>query len=61
MVTSVPGRRIAAFHEKGEPGRQRRLTLELRSLADAGLVGFPNAGKSSIVARASAARPKVAD
>src|SRR5215218_3929106 len=58
---SGPGRRIAAFHEKGEPGRQRRLVLELRSLADAGLVGFPNAGKSSIVARASAARPKVAD
>ena len=58
---SGPGRRIAAFHEKGEPGRQRRLVLELRSLADAALVGFPNAGKSSIVARASAARPKVAD
>jgi GTPase len=58
---SGPGRRVATFHEKGEPGRQRRLTLELRSLADAGLVGFPNAGKSSIVARASAARPKVAD
>jgi GTP-binding protein len=58
---SGPGRRVAGFHEKGEPGRQRRLTLELRSLADAALVGFPNAGKSSIVARASAARPKVAD
>ena len=58
---SGPGRRVASFHEKGEPGRQRRLSLELRSLADAGLVGFPNAGKSSIVARASAARPKVAD
>jgi GTP-binding protein len=58
---SGPGRRVAAFHEKGEPGRQRRLVLELRSLADAALVGFPNAGKSSIVARASAARPKVAD
>jgi GTP-binding protein len=58
---SGPGRRIASFHEKGEPGRQRRLLLELRSLADAALVGFPNAGKSSIVARASAARPKVAD
>ncbi|HEV2872511.1 MAG TPA: GTPase ObgE, partial [Actinomycetota bacterium] len=39
---SGPGRRVAGFHEKGEPGRQRRLTLELRSLADAGLVGFPN-------------------
>jgi len=58
---SGPGRRVAHFHERGEPGRQRQLTLELRLLADAGLVGFPNAGKSSIVARASAARPKVAD
>jgi GTPase len=58
---SGPGRRVAQFHERGEPGGQRRLTLELRLLADAGLVGFPNAGKSSIVARASAARPKVAD
>jgi GTPase len=58
---SGPGRRVAGFHERGEPGQQRRLVLELRLLADAGLVGFPNAGKSSIVARVSAARPKVAD
>jgi GTPase len=55
------GRRVAHFHERGEPGQQRRLRLELRLLADVGLVGFPNAGKSSMVARASAARPKVAD
>jgi GTPase len=55
------GRRVAHFHERGEPGQQRRLRLELRLLADVGLVGFPNAGKSSIVARASAARPRIAD
>lgn len=54
-------RRAPGFALKGEPGEKRTLHLELKSVADIALVGYPSAGKSSLIAAISAARPKIAD
>ena len=54
-------RRAPGFAEQGEYGEERGLLLELKLLADAALVGFPNAGKSTLISRVSSARPKIAE
>lgn len=61
MHFATPVDRAPRHAERGRLGQQRIVRLELKLLADVGLVGFPNVGKSSFIARVSAARPKIAD
>lgn len=58
---ATPTRQVPNFAEQGKKGAEKNIELELKMLADVGLVGFPNVGKSTLISRVSSARPKIAN